>query len=125
MPVEEVGLGLFSNNFLIIVLIFIRKLVLMRFAHQRISPTKLQTSTKSLHQALNTRLKSERTYVHYNNATYMGGMTSYKRSGQGILLLDDGSSIISEYCFDSLTGHNIIFRENCMISALLFKNGTM
>jgi hypothetical protein len=97
----------------------------MRFAHQRISPNKQQASTKCLHQTVNTRLLSEKTYVHYNNATYMGGMTSYKRNGQGILLLDDGSSIISEYCFDSLTGHNIIFRENCMISALLFKNGTM
>jgi hypothetical protein len=82
----------------------------MRFAQQRTSPSKQQNSTKCLNQTVNARLLSERTYVHYNNATYMGGMASYKRNGQGILLLDDGSSIISEYCFDSMTGHNIIFR---------------
>lgn len=99
----------------------------MRFAHQRISPNKQANSNKCLQHTqnaqINTRLESERTYVHYNNGIYMGGVTSYKRNGQGIMLLDDGTSIISEYCFDSMTGHNVIFRENCIISVLFLKNG--
>ncbi len=83
----------------------------MRFAQHRVSPAKHQTPTKChTNNPVNTKLLVERTYVHYNNAIYMGGMTSYKRNGQGILLLDDGSSVVSEYCFDSMTGHNIIFR---------------
>lgn len=40
----------------------------------------------------------------------MGSMISYKRNGNGIILLDDGTSLISEYSFDTMTGHNIIFR---------------
>jgi hypothetical protein len=55
----------------------------------------------------------------------MGGVSSYKRNGHGILLLDDGSSLISEYCFDSMTGHNVIFRENCILSVLFLKIGMM
>jgi hypothetical protein len=52
----------------------------------------------------------------------MGGMTSYKRNGNGLMLIDDGTSVISEYCFDTMTGHNIIFRENCLMSVLFLKN---
>lgn len=34
-------------------------------------------------------------YVHYNNAIYMGGMTSYKKNGNGIMLIDEGTSMIT------------------------------
>lgn len=61
-------------------------------------------------------------YVHYNNAIYMGGMTSYKKNGSGIMLIDEGTSMITEYCFDNMVGHNIIFRENCIMSVLILKN---
>jgi hypothetical protein len=54
----------------------------------------------------------------------MGGMISYKRNGHGIMLLDDGTSIVSEYCFDTITGHNVIFRENCIMSVLFLKNNS-
>ncbi len=40
----------------------------------------------------------------------MGGMNSYKRNGKGILLLDDGSSAITNYCFNTMQSHNVIFR---------------
>lgn len=51
----------------------------------------------------------------------MGGTSSYKRNGNGILLIDDGTSVISEYCFDSMSGHNIVFRDNSIISVLFLK----
>ncbi len=44
---------------------------------------------------LNRRPTNEQLYFHYNNAIYMGGMVSYKRNGNGILLIDDGTSMIS------------------------------
>ena len=52
----------------------------------------------------------------------MGGMTSYKKNGSGIMLIDEGTSMITEYCFDNMVGHNIIFRENCIMSVLILKN---
>lgn len=60
-------------------------------------------------------------FCHYNNATYMGGMSGFKRHGRGILLHDDGSSVITEYLHDTPAGHNIIFRENS-ITSLLYCN---
>lgn len=50
--------------------------------------------------------------MHYNNGVYMGGIISYKRNGQGIILLDKGTSAITDYCFDTMVGHNILFRDN-------------
>lgn len=52
----------------------------------------------------------------------MGAVTSYKRNGHGLLLLDDGSSLLTEHCFDTITGHNVLFRENCIASLLFHKN---
>ena len=48
----------------------------------------------------------------------MGGMSSYKKHGKGLILHDDGSAMISEYLHDTPTGHNIIFRENSITSIL-------
>jgi hypothetical protein len=62
--------------------------------------------------------------MHYNNAIYMGGMVSYKRNGSGILLMDEGTSAITEYCYDSLSGQNIYFRENTIISVIQIKKGS-
>ena len=49
-------------------------------------------------------------FCHYNNAVYMGGMSSYKKHGKGLLLHDDGSAVITDYLHDTPTGHSIIFR---------------
>ena len=51
----------------------------------------------------------------------MGGMISYKRNGQGILLLDDGTSILTDYCYDKMVGHNVIYSKNAIISVLFIK----
>lgn len=50
-------------------------------------------------------------------------MTSYKRNGSGIMLTDDGTSAIVEYCYDSPTGHNIFFRDNAIASAIIPRVG--
>jgi hypothetical protein len=49
-------------------------------------------------------------FCHYNNAVYMGGISAYKKHGKGVLLHDDGSSVITDYLHDSPTGQTIIFR---------------
>ena len=48
----------------------------------------------------------------------MGGMSGFKKHGKGLILHDDGSAVISDYLHDTPTGHNIIFRENSIISML-------
>ncbi len=51
----------------------------------------------------------------------MGGMSSYKKHGKGILLHDDGSAAITDYHYDTPNGQTVIFRENS-ITSVLFKN---
>jgi len=97
----------------------------MKFAGQKVSPYKQiyhqNVSVPLEGRNLNARIKSERCYMHYNNAVYMGGMISYKRNGQGVLLLDDGTSVLTDYCYDTMVGHNIIFGRNAIISVLFVK----
>jgi hypothetical protein len=101
--------------------IFIYKTV-MKFANQRLSPLKPQHSVQYIEtRNLNARIKHERCYMHYNNAVYMGDMISYKRSGQGLLLLDDGTSMVTDYRYDSMVGHNVIYGKNAMTSVLFVK----
>ena len=61
--------------------------------------------------------------MHYNNAVYMGGMVSFKRNGEGIVLLDNGISAIIDSNYDSYVGHNVFFRENMIVSLLHLKKG--
>ena len=71
----------------------------------------------------NKKIKSEKTYIHYNNGVYMGGLVSYKRNGQGIILLDEGTSGVITSNFDSLSGHSVFFGENEIASVLYIRNG--
>lgn len=38
---------------------------------------------------------SYKNFCHYNNAVYMGGMSSSQKHGKGLLLHDDGASVIT------------------------------
>lgn len=51
----------------------------------------------------------------------MGDMLSSSKHGKGLLLHDDGATVVSEYSHDAPTGHNIIFRDNS-ITSILFRN---
>lgn len=53
---------------------------------------------------------------------YMGGMKSFQRSGQGILLYDNGVSAVCHHDKDFLNGHQIVFGENLIMSLLYQKN---
>ncbi len=63
----------------------------MRFSNERRSPAKkiirngLVTECRDY---INYKVKTEKTYMHYNNAIYMGDMISYKRNGVGVMLAD-------------------------------------
>ena len=56
-------------------------------------------------------------FCHYKNAMYMGGIKSFKKDGRGILIHDNGVSIISNYFNDQMHGHNIFFAQHCLLSA--------
>lgn len=53
---------------------------------------------------------------------YMGGVKSFKKEGKGILLHDNGISLLSSYYNDLLHGHNIFFSQHCLVSADFVKN---
>jgi hypothetical protein len=53
---------------------------------------------------------------------YMGGMKSFQKHGRGIAIHDDGSSIVTSYLNDFKHGHNIYYRENCILSIEYNKN---
>lgn len=48
-------------------------------------------------------------------------MSSYKKHGKGLIIHDDGSSVISDYLHDTPTGQTIIFRENSL-SSMVFSS---
>lgn len=52
----------------------------------------------------------------------MGGIKSFKKDGRGILLHDNGVSIISSYYNDLLHGHNIFFDNYSLASINFVKN---
>ena len=50
-------------------------------------------------------------------------MISYKRNGEGMLLLDNGISAIIDSNYDTYTSHCLFYRENIIASLLYLKKG--
>ena len=93
-------------------------------ANKRYSPMKYTKSTNerkghSPFKRNDHRLNSNRYFCHFANGMYMGGSESFKKSGQGIMLLDDGSCMICNHSHDNMVGHNIIFRNQSITSLLI------
>jgi hypothetical protein len=92
----------------------------------RISQTSTSTKKTNPHQTSRSRSKSlsnsqvENKYYfcHYKNSMYMGGMKSFHRNGEGIIIHDNGSSVVCSYYNDFKHGHNISYSENCIMSML-------
>ena len=93
----------------------------MRFGPQRTSPLKQFGHSPSKRQGFsplkdNNRKstgkkgRTELSYVHYNNAIYMGGMNAFKRNGRGIILFDEGTSAIINSKFENLIEHSTFIR---------------
>jgi hypothetical protein len=61
-------------------------------------------------------------YCHYKNAMYMGGIKSFRKEGRGIMLHDNGLSVITSYYNDLMHGHNIFFNNYGLLSAIFNKN---
>jgi len=61
-------------------------------------------------------------FCHYKNSMYMGGIKSFKKNGRGILIHDNGVSVLSSYFNDMMHGHNIFFTHHCLLSAEYIKN---
>lgn len=56
-------------------------------------------------------------FCHYRNAMYMGGVKNFKKEGKGILLHDNGLSVICFHLNDVMHGHNIFYSQHCLLSA--------
>lgn len=90
-------------------------------ASRRYSPFKFTKSTTERAEqyspaksAFRSRLQPHQYYCHYSNATYMGGVDSFKKNGQGILLLDSGACAVTNFSHDTMLGLNLIFRNGSM-----------
>jgi hypothetical protein len=64
------------------------------------------TSARSLS---NSQVESKYYFCHYKNAMYMGGMKSFEKHGLGILLHDDGYSVVCNHHNDLKHGHQIVY----------------
>lgn len=53
---------------------------------------------------------------------YMGGMKTFQRYGQGIMLYDNGTSSVCNHEKDFRQGHNISFSARCTISSMYSRN---
>lgn len=53
---------------------------------------------------------------------YMGGTKAFQKHGRGIIIHDDGTSVVSSYMNDFRHGHNIFYKNNCIMSVEFSKN---
>jgi hypothetical protein len=53
---------------------------------------------------------------------YMGGIKSFQKNGRGIMIHDDGTSMITSYMNDFRHGHNIYYKTHCVVSVEFGKN---
>lgn len=52
----------------------------------------------------------------------MGGIKAFQKHGRGILLHDNGTSAVTNYFNDFKNGHNIFYKQNCIMSVEYRKN---
>lgn len=52
----------------------------------------------------------------------MGGIKSFQKHGRGIIIHDNGTSAITSYMNDIKHGHNVYYKENCILSIEFNKN---
>jgi hypothetical protein len=53
---------------------------------------------------------------------YMGGIKSFQKHGRGLLIHDNGTSVVTSYMNDFKHGHNIYYKNNCILSIEFSKN---
>ena len=96
----------------------------MRKSQLKYTPEKGKSLSKSkLTQSTSVSKTSPKLYFcHYNNAMYMGGIRSFKKESRGIMLYDNGVCALTSYTNDLLNGHNILFDNSCLLSAIYCKN---
>jgi hypothetical protein len=51
-------------------------------------------------------------FCHYKNGMYMGSMDCFQKDKLGLVLHDNGSSMLSSYSKDMLHGDNVVFYAN-------------
>lgn len=96
----------------------------MRKSPLKKTPDKIRTISKSriMDSASSSRVSSTLYNCHYRNAMYMGGIKAFKKEGRGIMLHDNGLSVLTSYYNDILHGHNIFFDNYSLLSAIYNKN---
>lgn len=87
---------------------------------------KSNTTTRSIPKTISSSGVSQQAsslyYCHYKNASYMGGIKSFKKEGKGILLHDNGVCALTSYHNDLPHGHNIYIDRQSLLSVNFYKN---
>lgn len=52
----------------------------------------------------------------------MGGIKAFQKHGRGIMIHDDGTSVVTSYFNDFKNGHNIFYKQDCIMSIDYQKN---
>lgn len=82
-----------------------------------------QSQSRSRSRSLsNSQVENKFYFCHYKNAMYMGGMKSFHRNGEGIIIHDNGTSVVCSHYNDFKHGHNIAYLDNCIMSMFYEKN---
>jgi len=76
-----------------------------------VSPSKVNTPSSKQ------PVTNQMYFCHYRNAMYMGPVKNFKKDGKGILIHDNGLSLISNYSNDLMHGHNVFYAQHCLLSA--------
>ena len=84
---------------------------------KKISPERIYSPSK--YQPNNEKLHGKNYFCHYSNAVYMGGIDCFKKHGRGIILMDNGTCILTNHSHDNMIYHNIFFRDHSLTSVFI------
>lgn len=86
------------------------------------SPLRPATPSPKKSTSSQKQLNNETYFCHFRNAMYMGGIKAFQKNGLGVVVHDNGASVLSSYHYDLRHGHNIVFLDNCLMS-LMYNKG--
>lgn len=80
-------------------------------------------SSKSLTPSKSKQHLQQLYFCHFRNGMYMGSVTNFQKQGFGMILHDNGTSMLSQSVKDMLHDYNVsIFSDGAVLSALYNKD---
>ena len=64
-------------------------------------------------------------FCHYRNGMYMGQVQNFQKHGFGMILHDNGASVLSNYYQDMLHGDNVVIYKNGCAASIRYQKDKM